>query len=123
MLYFLIFVFMLRRPPRSTRTDTLFPYTTLFRSLRRQLLVDTILDGLERQLAPLDAVVEPGNVEAEPRLDRQRADLADLEIEEEGLEFRHRRAAGDLAEIAALLPRTAVREIQDRKSTRLNTSH
>src|SRR3546814_4900664 len=30
-----IFVFlMLRRPPSSTRTDTLFPYTTLFRSLR-----------------------------------------------------------------------------------------
>src|SRR3546814_7102602 len=26
---------MKRRPPRSTRTDTLFPYTTLFRSLRR----------------------------------------------------------------------------------------
>src|SRR3546814_1369275 len=25
---------MIRRPPRSTRTDTLFPYTTLFRSLR-----------------------------------------------------------------------------------------
>src|SRR3546814_5977346 len=31
---FLIFVFlMIRRPPRSTRTDTLFPYTTLFRSV------------------------------------------------------------------------------------------
>src|SRR3546814_7200881 len=27
------FFLMLRRPPRSTRTDTLFPYTTLFRSL------------------------------------------------------------------------------------------
>src|SRR3546814_3695205 len=26
---------MIRRPPRSTRTDTLFPYTTLFRSHRR----------------------------------------------------------------------------------------
>src|SRR3546814_4293413 len=26
---------MIRRPPRSTRTDTLFPYTTLFRSLVR----------------------------------------------------------------------------------------
>src|SRR3546814_17686851 len=26
---------MIRRPPRSTRTDTLFPYTTLFRSLER----------------------------------------------------------------------------------------
>src|SRR3546814_13274293 len=27
-----MFVFMVRRPPRSPRTDTLFPYTTLFRS-------------------------------------------------------------------------------------------
>src|SRR3546814_3100630 len=27
---------MIRRPPRSTRTDTLFPYTTLFRSLRAE---------------------------------------------------------------------------------------
>src|SRR3546814_14821204 len=27
------FFLMLRRPPRSTRTDTLFPYTTLFRSM------------------------------------------------------------------------------------------
>src|SRR3546814_7366040 len=32
---------MIRRPPRSTRTDTLFPYTTLFRSVHRgQGLVD-----------------------------------------------------------------------------------
>src|SRR3546814_3787781 len=29
---------MTRRPPRSTRTDTLFPYTTLFRSILRVLL-------------------------------------------------------------------------------------
>src|SRR3546814_9681018 len=29
----MFFFFMLRPPPRSTRTDTLFPYTTLFRSL------------------------------------------------------------------------------------------
>src|SRR3546814_13290900 len=29
---FYIFFLMIRRPPRSTRTDTLFPYTTLFRS-------------------------------------------------------------------------------------------
>src|SRR3546814_13403960 len=34
-LFFVYFFFflMIRRPPRSTRTDTLFPYTTLFRSL------------------------------------------------------------------------------------------
>src|SRR3546814_17054541 len=29
---YIIFFLMLRRPPRSTRTNTLFPYTTLFRS-------------------------------------------------------------------------------------------
>src|SRR3546814_19730369 len=28
-----VFFLMIRRPPRSTRTDTLFPYTTIFRSL------------------------------------------------------------------------------------------
>src|SRR3546814_6690689 len=32
--YLFIFFLMIRRPPRSTRTDTLFPYTTLFRSQR-----------------------------------------------------------------------------------------
>src|SRR3546814_2260697 len=31
----LFFFLMIRRPPRSTRTDTLFPYTTLFRSVVR----------------------------------------------------------------------------------------
>src|SRR3546814_4711063 len=38
----IFFFLMIRRPPRSTRTDTLFPYTTLFRSIeeanaRRQI--------------------------------------------------------------------------------------
>src|SRR3546814_2704121 len=37
---------MIRRPPRSTRTDTLFPYTTLFRSGHGQRRVGT---GLRRQ--------------------------------------------------------------------------
>src|SRR3546814_16385162 len=32
---FVCFFLMIRRPPRSTRTDTLFPYTTLFRSRER----------------------------------------------------------------------------------------
>src|SRR3546814_10952385 len=37
---------MIRRPPRSTRTDTLFPYTTLFRSgrpMRTSLIVTSLL--------------------------------------------------------------------------------
>src|SRR3546814_2144411 len=44
--YFLFFFLIIRRPPRSTRTDTLFPYTTLFRSVRPWL-------------AAADAVVAP----------------------------------------------------------------
>src|SRR3546814_14532453 len=34
---------MIRRPPRSTRTDTLFPYTTLFRSIAAAVGVDVVI--------------------------------------------------------------------------------
>src|SRR3546814_15947378 len=37
--FFFIFFLMIRLPPRSTRTDTLFPYTTLFRSPDAEQLV------------------------------------------------------------------------------------
>src|SRR3546814_702883 len=47
---------MIRRPPRSTRTDTLFPYTTLFRSK----------DSVPDELPDVDAIPEP-EVVAEPR--------------------------------------------------------
>src|SRR3546814_12822103 len=33
---------MIRRPPRSTRTDTLFPYTTLFRSARAAIVAEVV---------------------------------------------------------------------------------
>src|SRR3546814_13024080 len=39
---------MIRRPPRSTRTDTLFPYTTLFRSALRASLQDALSGPGER---------------------------------------------------------------------------
>src|SRR3546814_8642298 len=42
---------MIRRPPRSTRTDTLFPYTTLFRSPRKRPRADPGGNGR----APVDA--------------------------------------------------------------------
>src|SRR3546814_12571375 len=35
---------MIRRPPRSTRTDTLFPYTTLFRSYQPHTEKSTLFD-------------------------------------------------------------------------------
>src|SRR3546814_8798680 len=49
---------MIRRPPRSTRTDTLFPYTTLFRSCRR-ILEMRKFDGLsQREIAAALGVTE-----------------------------------------------------------------
>src|SRR3546814_14993720 len=50
----LFFVLMIRRPPRSTRTDTLFPYTTLFRS------PDAVTARGTRHLAELAAVARAG---------------------------------------------------------------
>src|SRR5881397_4321321 len=41
---FFFFFLMIRRPPRSTRLNTLFPYTTLFRSDRRLSLAVTLRD-------------------------------------------------------------------------------
>src|SRR3546814_13924220 len=38
-----VFFLMIRRPPRSTRTDTLFPYTTLFRSVWPAILAGIII--------------------------------------------------------------------------------
>src|SRR3546814_15110836 len=60
---------MIRRPPRSTRTDTLFPYTTLFRSHRQQLGADRVGRGLDRarpgEIGPPEkgALGEAGEVE------------------------------------------------------------
>src|SRR3546814_1885455 len=44
-IYFFFFL-MIRRPPRSTRTDTLFPYTTLFRSWRSSRSESSIVPQL-----------------------------------------------------------------------------
>src|SRR3546814_20125407 len=51
--HYCIFFLMIRRPPRSTRTDTLFPYTTLFRSGRGQEfphLGELLVDDSRRSL-------------------------------------------------------------------------
>src|SRR3546814_13801940 len=45
----LLFCSMIRRPPISTRTDTLFPYTTLFRSLSPHVTFDTEVDWHENR--------------------------------------------------------------------------
>src|SRR3546814_63318 len=60
-LLFCFFFLMIRRPPGSTRTDTLFPYTTLFRSLGLDLL---------------EVLSEPGSVRADlPQLQPHRREV------------------------------------------------
>src|SRR3546814_21027988 len=45
---------MIRRPPRSTRTDTLFPYTTLFRSIHVRISTQMATHG------PAGSTADPG---------------------------------------------------------------
>src|SRR3546814_5683823 len=58
--YFTFFFFlMIRRPPRSTRTDTLFPYTTLFRStLQRLRSRHVALRGDSGKVAAIAGIVQ-----------------------------------------------------------------
>src|SRR3546814_20850928 len=51
---------MIRRPPRSTLTDTLFPYTTLFRSVSISLAKCSA--GRFRPIASVDASVAPARI-------------------------------------------------------------
>src|SRR3546814_13617699 len=73
--YYLSFFFlMIRRPPRSTRTDTLFPYTTLFRSARTVLFASLLGAGVlilpspdgARAQSPGATAVEAAQVSVEP---------------------------------------------------------
>src|SRR3546814_13719728 len=106
---------MLRRPPRSTRTDTLFPYTTLFRAddevLGTILHLDVAIGMADREVAG----VKPAA--AEGFLGRRRV----LEIAlHHGVAAQHELAHGRA--VARHRDHRAGVD-QDRKSTRLNSSH
>src|SRR3546814_2366338 len=61
---------MIRRPPRSTRTDTLFPYTTLFRSIADITNASRVIlgDGLPGEHATDDCAALASDQEKENRL-------------------------------------------------------
>src|SRR3546814_13872494 len=65
----LVFFLMIRRPPRSTRTDTLFPYTTLFRSTLRAAKCGAppIAAGDELERARGDFLARFGNSDDDAR--------------------------------------------------------
>src|SRR3546814_16971381 len=95
---------MIRRPPRSTRTDTLFPYTTLFRSDRVELEVDAFLGiraraGLGAGDAVRTADARAARVVAAVVVGGGAADRARLDVGD-----RHFRAGNRLAVCAGDLP-------------------
>src|SRR3546814_6787308 len=107
----LVFCLMIRRPPISTRTDTLFPYTTLFRSKAVEAGAHCRAIGPEH-----------------PDLDI----VACLDIGGQGERPRHmvHVVAGRPIEAEVQRPCSAFlfadqlhRKAPDRKSTRLNSSH
>src|SRR3546814_14885526 len=91
---------MIRRPPRSTRTDTLFPYTTLFRSQIREQ--------------------EEKEREEQARRDREASELAEREAAERQAEADRLAAEQEAAAEAERAQREAeearLAALQDRKS-------
>src|SRR3546814_982387 len=116
---------MIRRPPRSTRTDTLFPYTTLYRSV-----LDCLIDEILQRLAADQAFAEHRPVGDRRAIQRKRH-LLQVEAAVAGRIQRAGDAAGagadDQVRLEALgieqLEHANVGETADRKSTRLNSSH
>src|SRR3546814_19597015 len=104
---------MIRRPPRSTRTDTLFPYTTLFRStlvLVNLPRLDKATRNAKWAAALFEAAtsIDVANIEraALPRWIAQRLARQDQQLDAATLEWMADKVEG-----------------KDRKSTRLNSSH
>src|SRR3546814_7739891 len=130
---------MLRRPPRSTRTDTLFPYTTLFRSvaeLARLFSVHAVLlmsrdarhiaaaapAGIT--LAPSDLAAAALTLETGEPSGRgvRKVDLADWQFHPVTSDPAVLDAAG-LAREDGVLPVADDQRLLNRKSTRLHYSH
>src|SRR3546814_10051554 len=116
---------MIRRPPRSTRTDTLFPYTTLFRSL---------FEGQHQKRAGWLPSIELSTFCFES-CNRVRIDLTiGRDLERNGRDVaihsagRHNLTERDFRDPAANRKRARVqfqfeKTSEDRKSKRLNSSH
>src|SRR3546814_20038477 len=100
---------MIRRPPRSTRTDTLFPYTTLFRS--RQIVIHHQHHGNGGRGA--DRIERFGGVKRQA-------------LVQGGAQRQRRRVVKNRVPVGfgvAVVSAESTLLPLDRKSTRLNSSH
>src|SRR3546814_8064038 len=119
---------MIRRPPRSTRTDTLFPYTTLFRSVPteppetdRQERRD--VNEQEEIGQPAIAIGDQGN-QPEAASDEYRAGQQDGGRQKARRAAKLAAAPGPIGFRYPFVDRVdPAGSALDRKSTRLNSSH
>src|SRR3546814_4825347 len=129
LLYF--FFLMIRRPPRSTRTDTLFPYTTLFRSANAASFatgLNSIITGGDINITSPGAV-DLGNSSAGGFVQVSGQSIAFNNIDAglsvglfaDGIDGGSIAAGGDINLFADSIALTGA--VTDRKSTRLNSSH
>src|SRR3546814_6191847 len=111
----LLFFLMIRRPPRSTRTDTLFPYTTLFRS-------PLAPPSAAAPLPPPHGFATGRSVRsADRRIGGEPHIQIIIERLHQLLELMLEEVVG--ARNLVVMDRDALLGAQDRKSTRLNSSH
>src|SRR3546814_1885819 len=92
---------MIRRPPRSTRTDTLFPYTTLFRSRIAFQLDDILVDILrfapaDRHFLPLENEIGHACIAALGLVDHRQCSV-------DGFEQRGQRSEEHTSELQSLM--------------------
>src|SRR3546814_10771962 len=89
---------MIRRPPRSTRTDTLFPYTTLFRSY--DLLRDEQVDDADRED---DQEQDPRERRRAAEVPLAPADVVEVEGDREPLRVGAARSEEHTSELQSLM--------------------
>src|SRR3546814_16718538 len=113
-MFIFFFFLMIRRPPRSTRTDTLFPYTTLFRS---QLLtaLETI-HGVGPEVVDRIAV---GMLDEAPEGPQQ---VAESLVDHPAAHQRRRRRAAATGLPTLAVTRGVEAGLQDRKRTGVGKS-
>src|SRR3546814_4135003 len=100
-----MFVLRIRRPPRSTRTDTLFPYTTLFRSGMGDRIGVHVHHVAAKLVAPFGD--RPGEPDVERHHDQRRRHQSGTELHEEDdadrRQFQHRRSEEHTSELQSLM--------------------
>src|SRR3546814_7008385 len=107
---------MIRRPPRSTRTDTLFPYTTLVRSVRRgrHALIPLGL-RIEQRHGARDVLLEP--IELDPL-------IAHVRREPDGRPEHDERSEEHTSELQSLMRISyAVFCLKKKKNKKMTSKH